>query len=597
MPTEKEFTWYLTFVSIIFGVFISVWVEPIEYLVDSKLSGDKEWWQLTIYVLVGLFMFGILICLWWWYGMFIGQIAPARGFQMYGLDFAALALFAFAANFWHKPIVFTGAEVLASIPMAYRFHKLRTLVRKGSNHQKALKSALKIIIGAPIVILVLIAILMLPSLQTFVLPFLQPPLGFDVIEGIFGGIVICLMAMGIGVTIKAVQTTEGLSWGSGLEVLDMPDKLAMIVPDTDLVPDKDLAAAFLVASHAKHDFEDKVRKSGLTEHRRIHLSTVHSLNDVGVQAQILCIPSIGTGDQVTAANEVRNKGLLTYFGHWLDDIFDQSTMPGMFDRLKMAIDNDSDPNRKYTDEWFIEIFRDTLLERRSESGRALFNFLESNFNELTNPLKVVGFTRLYLGSRVFHKGGEAREARQYHRKVLDHWLGDKKGILDGFPARDGLAALGGEDIDRFITLTTKTVQELWFGLEDPLSLESDEAKKLESFYLTFLYSLLLGPALYYHNHPEEAERKELDPEWLRDYDGESLETTSDDKTQLDSGKATLLIRHVKEILTSEVLRDPRARLRGLQIRVVASSFVSVLPDNVQGAYEEVGGKLMKPWGP
>ena len=51
----------------------------------------------------------------------------------------------------------------------------------------------------------------------------------------------------------------------------------------------------------------------------------------------------------------------------------------------------------------------------------------------------------------------------------------------------------------FVHLTAKTIQELWFACEE----------QKQPFGLTFLYSVLYGPALYYHDNAAEIKCGEM----------------------------------------------------------------------------------------
>ena len=77
----RQFSWYLAFISIVFGIFISFWVQPLATLIDN---GNTEQELINAFIsknsIRGLLAFLMLICLWWWYGTFLGRIAPARLF-------------------------------------------------------------------------------------------------------------------------------------------------------------------------------------------------------------------------------------------------------------------------------------------------------------------------------------------------------------------------------------------------------------------------------------------------------------------------------------------------------------------------------------
>jgi len=185
---------YLTFISIVFGVFISVWVSPITTLLhlesdqleqpdliyffhDPQSSAPafgknpqdvtteaytdqitrlkhkrmthvgvslpqkptaikesfdtlkqlnnilghylKRLWNVK--TLQGLLMFWIMICLWWWYGIFLGRVRPARGLILYGYDFITLGTFALAFRFWDHNVIYPVSVLLAGAMVWGRF--------------------------------------------------------------------------------------------------------------------------------------------------------------------------------------------------------------------------------------------------------------------------------------------------------------------------------------------------------------------------------------------------------------------------------------------------------------------------------------------
>ena len=143
---------YLTFISIIFGVFISVWIQPIveifpppksENAVDIYLEIKIIFGELyTERVLRGAVMFVMLVCLWWWYGMFLGRIAPARSFWPYLYDFVSLSAFAVAFRMWGHPLIFPMIVFFAAALMLGRFLGAKRYVKSGTVQYRALNSAL-----------------------------------------------------------------------------------------------------------------------------------------------------------------------------------------------------------------------------------------------------------------------------------------------------------------------------------------------------------------------------------------------------------------------------------------------------------------------
>lgn len=199
--TEDQARWYLTFISIIFGVFIAVWIEPISALfLDTKQSGEI---QKTFTILVsaeagrGALMFIILICLWWWYGTFLGRVAPAVRFWAYLYDFISLSSFAVAFRMWTHPSLFPIVVSFAASLMLFRFVDAWRFTKDRSLARKAIMPAIGVLslfmsgaVGATLVSLGDSA-----KLQEW-------PVWVD------GGVV-GLLVIGILVTFLAVSITEG----------------------------------------------------------------------------------------------------------------------------------------------------------------------------------------------------------------------------------------------------------------------------------------------------------------------------------------------------------------------------------------------------
>lgn len=150
---EFEAKWYLTFISIIFGVFISVWIQPIVEIFPPAISGSDPsdiptdikaiFSELfTERVLRGAVMFVMLICLWWWYGTFLGRVAPAREFWSYLYDFVSLSAFAVAFRMWGHPLIFPIIVFFAAALMLGRFLSAMRYVEWRTVQCKALITAL-----------------------------------------------------------------------------------------------------------------------------------------------------------------------------------------------------------------------------------------------------------------------------------------------------------------------------------------------------------------------------------------------------------------------------------------------------------------------
>ena len=143
-------------------------------------------------------MFMILVCLWWWYGTFLGRVAPAIRFWTYLYDFISLCSFAIAFRMWNHPSLFPLVIFFAASLMLFRFWRAKPLTLAGSRARKAIKLAVAVLwtfmVGAGGAVIVS---LMGASarLETW------PPWVENVVVG--------LLVIGVAVTFLAVSITEG----------------------------------------------------------------------------------------------------------------------------------------------------------------------------------------------------------------------------------------------------------------------------------------------------------------------------------------------------------------------------------------------------
>ena len=215
------------FISIIFGVFVAVWIEPVTALfphledfsnptegglvatkiTTSMVFDDFGKQILTQEVLIGVVMFMILVCLWWWYGTFLGHTSPAKGFWLYLYDFITLCSFAVAFRLWYHPVVFPIIVVIAALLMLFRFGGVLFLVKDLNSTSRARK-ALHVAIG------VLLAYVLV-GIGVFVSPLLTTASSSEFMTTLIGiwpfyqKVVISLLFVGIAATVSAVLITEG----------------------------------------------------------------------------------------------------------------------------------------------------------------------------------------------------------------------------------------------------------------------------------------------------------------------------------------------------------------------------------------------------
>ena len=147
-------------------------------------------------------MFHILICLWWWYGIFLGRIDPARTFFKFGFDFLSLCSFAIAFRFWNNAQVSPFIVFFAAALMFLRFGFALVQSRKNRKATLALACALGI----------LFCFIAFAAGMGFTIYIFEVEISkvLKIME--FG--VMALLGMGIFITVIAVKITEGLAWST-----------------------------------------------------------------------------------------------------------------------------------------------------------------------------------------------------------------------------------------------------------------------------------------------------------------------------------------------------------------------------------------------
>jgi len=318
------------------------------------------------------------------------------------------------------------------------------------------------------------------------------------------------------------------------------DKLVFIAPVIKSpLNERTLAIISSVDHLAYSKFEDDLRDAPAS-YRYPHLSNVHSLNDTRVHSYILSIPSISHID------EISSKCYITYAAHWLDDIFDRQMNTKHFgNRLTSQL-----KSQHYSP--------DTLVDRRF---RSIIKKVvdKAKYNDFANQ----SIYRLMLGSLIFKKDKYAQNAKNVHRYYLIRLLEeDATWILQN----KVIELVSDSKYEALIHLTAKTVQELWFACEDIK----------HPFGYTFLYSILYGPALYYHNKDQEEECREMEPKMGASGPLPDVEFVAN------------AIVNVANII-NEYHDDNRRALRAIQTLVLAESFQGVLfgeNEPIRRAYED-----------
>lgn len=211
---DKASEFYLIFISLIFGVLVSVWIVPIGELFrteynDTQIMDRLASWQ----NFRGMVLYGILICLWWWYGRFLGKLAPAMGFSMFAYDFISLGAFAVAFRIWPQQYASPLAIAIAAILMLVRFAYARKDIgdmgnQNGCTAQRAITWALVVLTAFACA-----SFLGISGMLVILLNLENPDEVLGVLWIVIRTAVTVLLIFGIGVTVYAAHLTEGLGWG------------------------------------------------------------------------------------------------------------------------------------------------------------------------------------------------------------------------------------------------------------------------------------------------------------------------------------------------------------------------------------------------
>lgn len=206
---KDDVRFYLIFISLVFAVFLSVWIVPIGKLFDIPGGSPQDVLDafLSETNVQGVVMFAILVSLWWWYGKFLGQIDPATGFVMFAYDFVSLGSFAIAFRVWPQPIVFPAAVCFAALLMLIRFEFANGYLKRQNYSRDC--PARKAIRAANIILGLFIVTSALSVLFAAYLAFgAEDPLVLIKFWSAIKWIVTALLIVSVGVTIYAAKITE-----------------------------------------------------------------------------------------------------------------------------------------------------------------------------------------------------------------------------------------------------------------------------------------------------------------------------------------------------------------------------------------------------
>ena len=111
---DKNVNWYVAFISIVFGVFISVWAEPMTATLRLTIAESEDPTVTYLLLARGFLLFLVLVCLWWWYAIFLAKVDPAKGFIMFAYDFLSLGAFSLAFSVWESETIFSFTVMIAA---------------------------------------------------------------------------------------------------------------------------------------------------------------------------------------------------------------------------------------------------------------------------------------------------------------------------------------------------------------------------------------------------------------------------------------------------------------------------------------------------
>jgi len=451
--------------------------------------------------------------------MHLAKYSPARTLLVYSFDFMTLLLFATAIPYWPKRgRLFYLAIAFPTLFMIGRFWFAYSYKRQPWIPQRRRK----LVTGGLGVLSVFLVILLSftssgwwPEVHNWLLLFCM-----------VGGVVVTCFSLGQLNTFTLVHKVP----------LSRPnDQLVFLLPHSEPPLTATTMSEVSSIDHlALSKFEADVIKAP-PACRYVHLSNVHSFPDTRVHSLILALPSIGF------TKEIRQKCYLTYAAHWFDDLFDRNITSGR------SIEGGGD------------------YDLESLIGRNFHNIIGAIANTVPDH-KCLGYAlnRLRLGSLIFRNGTAMKKAAEDHLKEVRSLLSEDS----PWTLREAVSEFVEKPENAlFIHLTAKTVQELWFGCES----------KQHPFGYTLLFSILYGPALYYHNKEWEVTCKEMDEEMAagRPPDQEEVST---------------MIMEVATLIASYD-QDTRKPLRKIQILTVANSFQFVMDDQIRKAYVAAAAML------
>lgn len=472
-----------------------------------------------------ILLFPAILCIWWWYQMHLAKYAPARTLPAYAIDFVTLLCFATATFYWSaEGRIFYIAISIPTLAMIGRF-----ISSYSSMRLPWIKSIKRYRMNGGLFALAVFIV----SLLVAVIVDYKP-------QHHNQALLVC-MIIGVAVTFVGAGVTDGLRLTHMSPLTRRSDTLVFLPPANCRLTNKDISTITALDHLAISGFEADLVNAP-AECRYVHLSNVHSLSDVRVHSFILALASVSN------AEEIRRKCYLTYAAHWFDDLFDRE------------INNSHRKGRMVSD--------------RGRESYNVLNHIDTRYHNIINTVAKIPLHsifvqtvlyRLILGSIIFKKNQSARAATKIH---LEYIIRTLKSEVKWSLQNDVIKIVENTENATFIHLTTKTVQELWFACES----------ERHPFGYTMLYSILYGPALYYHNVSHEIAC------------GEMAEQMGASGPLPGFDKVANMIEEVGAII-ARYNEDKRRMFRKMQILTMANSFQMVLDERIRNAYVKVAGWL------
>ena len=524
-------------------------------------------WILTL--LAGIVFLGNIVCIMWWYAMYIYKIQLTATMLTYALDFGVCAMFNIAGNKWTEPTVFLLSVVGASLLLGWRFHNLYKSHEANDTDRRILRAAsvwLSVAIG--------ICLAFLGLLVIFSGRHIQPLLDSGLLHP---GLVVVLSLIGIWLT---VWFREQIRVSAQIHEAQDDGSQRFIPMDlhwpTDLV--SDAGAKHLVTNETRlglEQFHALFRGDpGELDHDRLR-SRVHSEGDLRVQSYILAIPSWTPGDDPTVkTDEIRNKAFMVGISHWIDDLVDGRGELSIYNKLK-SID-DFGMNIEYASDTFKILYEKIITKNTNRKFfEKLYDKIE-NAATLPDNRKYLFFSlnRVAVGAVIFGpkiKERDRQKVLEAHNTALvnliakegssvnanKRWYRELQELLTSMRAED--AGLG----KTLLGLTTKTVQEM------ALASEGHNV----CFGRSVLYSLLYAPMLYFHDVDGELMCQEMVPLEIFDVNYDSI--------------CPWLEQMSKLIAYEHGPKDSRQSSRQEQLKMAFRCFAPNLPPLVRDAFADI----------